>query len=78
MILIDTNVPRNCNSCSMHNECGLCLANNETNCDYDKYAERPADCPIVMDVNEWLSSFNTNSATECFTAVQELKKRLEK
>ena len=26
---------------------------------------------------EWLNSFNTNSATECFTAVQELKKRLE-
>lgn len=26
----------------------------------------------------WLSSFNTDSATECFTAVQELKKRLEK
>lgn len=25
----------------------------------------------------WLSSFNTDSATECFTAVQELKKRLE-
>lgn len=26
---------------------------------------------------EWLTSFNTNSATECFTAVQELKKRIE-
>ncbi len=26
---------------------------------------------------EWLSSFNTESATCCFTAVQELKKRLE-
>lgn len=25
----------------------------------------------------WLSTFNTESATECFTAVQELKKRLE-
>lgn len=25
----------------------------------------------------WLSTFNTDSATECFTAVQELKKRLE-
>lgn len=24
---------------------------------------------------EWLSSFNTDSATECFTAIQELKKR---
>lgn len=26
---------------------------------------------------EWLSSFNIDSATECFTAVQELKRRLE-
>lgn len=26
---------------------------------------------------DWLSTFNTESATECFTAVQELKKRLE-
>lgn len=25
----------------------------------------------------WLSTFNTDSATECFTAVQELKKKLE-
>ena len=24
----------------------------------------------------WLSSFNTNSATECFTAVQEFKEKL--
>lgn len=27
--------------------------------------------------DEWLSSFNTDSETECFNAVQELKKRLE-
>ena len=33
--------------------------------------------PIYQLVSEWLSSFNTDSATECFTAVQELKKRLE-
>ena len=30
-----------------------------------------------VSLEEWLSTFNTNSATECFTAVQELKKRLE-
>lgn len=29
-------------------------------------------------LRKWLSSFNTESATVCFTAVQELKKRLEK
>lgn len=31
-----------------------------------------------FDLKEWLSSFNTDSATECFTAVQELKKQIEK
>ena len=28
-------------------------------------------------LKEWLSSFDTNSATECFTAVNLLKQRLE-
>lgn len=28
----------------------------------------------IATVNEWLSSFNTDSATKCFIAVQELKK----
>lgn len=28
-------------------------------------------------LKEWLSSFNTDSATECFNAVQELKKKVE-
>lgn len=32
----------------------------------------------IATVNEWLSSFNTDSATECFTAVQELKKLYSK
>lgn len=30
-----------------------------------------------LGVTSWLSTFNTDSATACFTAVQELKKRLE-
>lgn len=30
-----------------------------------------------IDIHEWLKSFNTESATACYTAVQELKKRLE-
>lgn len=29
-------------------------------------------------LREWLSSFNTNSATVCFTEIQELKKKVEK
>lgn len=28
-------------------------------------------------ITDWLSTFNTDSATECFTAIQELKKKLE-
>lgn len=32
---------------------------------------------VTPSFKEWLSSFNTDSATECFTAVQELKKKLE-
>lgn len=29
-----------------------------------------------VDLHEWLESFNTESATACFTAIQELKKRI--
>lgn len=32
--------------------------------------------PYGFDLKGWLSSFNTDSATECFTAVQELKEKL--
>lgn len=31
-----------------------------------------------VEIKDWLSSFNTNSATACFTAVQQLKNRGEK
>ncbi len=33
---------------------------------------------IKRGVQKWLSSFDTSSATECFTAVNLLKERLEK
>ena len=33
--------------------------------------------PVTPKLQEWLSTFNTDSATECFTAVQELKKEIE-
>ena len=29
-------------------------------------------------IKHWLSSFNTDSATVCFTAIQELKKAVDK
>ena len=31
---------------------------------------------LTKKINEWLSTFNTDSATACFTAVQELKKKV--
>lgn len=36
----------------------------------DELREKIADS---IPLKKWLSSFNTNSATECFTAVQRLK-----
>lgn len=33
--------------------------------------------PVMPSIKEWLSSFNTDSATECFTAVQELRKKIK-
>lgn len=41
------------------------------------YAEDIEELPSVTPlIKEWLSSFNADSATECFIAVQELKRRL--
>ena len=37
--------------------------------------ERQKQRIIKLFVNKWLESFNTDSATCCFTAVQEIKKR---
>ena len=31
---------------------------------------------IYQLISDWLSTFNTDSATECFTAVQQLKEKL--
>ena len=31
---------------------------------------------IDKDIKDWLNSFNTDSATECFTAVQQLKEKM--
>lgn len=33
--------------------------------------------PVTPSIKEWLSSFNTDSATECFTAVQELREKIK-
>ena len=34
-------------------------------------------CMKKQDSKEWLSTFNTDSATECFTAVQRLKESIK-
>lgn len=56
-------------------------------CDNCIHREMPVEkCPCLscnykydkwMGLTEWLNSFDTNSATECFTAVNILKERLE-
>ena len=33
--------------------------------------------PVTPSIKEWLSSFNTDSATECFTAVRELREKIK-
>lgn len=51
---------------------GTCMYTTDPNHCANKGVKEPE-----IDIHEWLSSFNTESATACFTAVQELKKRLE-
>lgn len=57
-------------------ECGCCVYNGSgydtaENCKLIK--SMPSVTPSIM---EWLESFNTDSATECFTAVQQLKEKI--
>lgn len=40
--------------------------------------EKAYELGIQTSFEEWLSSFNTESAPQCFNAVQELKKQIEK
>lgn len=51
---------------------GQCMYTTDPNHCANKGIKEPE-----IDIREWLGSFNTESATECFNAVQELKKRLE-
>lgn len=64
--LIDRVLRRTCGKCR-----GLtaCLWGCQTYHDTRKNLE--------ISIEEWLSSFDTNSATKCFEAVQILKERLE-
>ena len=40
--------------------------------------EKAYELGMQTSFEEWLSTFNTDSATECFTAVKELKRKIEK
>ena len=46
IIIKDASLPKNCNECRLHDECGGCLASENVGCDY-KSSRRPADCPLV-------------------------------
>lgn len=39
--------------------------------------EKAYELGMQTSIEEWISSFNTESAPQCFNAVQELKKKLE-
>ena len=57
-----------------------CYAHNLLNLDRTLMINEALDTIIEhaerQSYEEWLSTFNTDSATECFTAVQELKRGL--
>ena len=62
-----------CSCCCNHDDCKI---NNKLDCAGNISGE-----VYIRDIEKglkaWLSSFDTNSATECFTAVNLLKQRLE-
>lgn len=63
--LIDETLKAMCGRCDDSYCIGKCF-------EYEETEENIED-----GLKEWLSSFDTNSATECFTAVNLLKQRLE-
>ena len=60
--------------------CGICSETTRINCkkkDVPCMAYDSEYIKTVKALKEWLSSFDSSSATECFTAVNILKERLE-
>ena len=41
------------------------------------YVDKMVELAVEETRREWLNSFDTSSATKCFTAVNQLKERLE-
>ena len=62
-----------CSCCCNHDDCKI---NNKLGC-----AENISGEVYIMDIENglkaWLYSFDTNSATKCFEAVNVLKQKLE-
>ena len=54
--------------------CGRC---DDSYCSDKCFEYEETEENIEDGLKEWLSSFDTNSATECFTAVNLLKQRLQ-
>lgn len=61
------------------NICLICMEDNHSFCtSMNKCYEYELIQDVIEDsIKEWLSSFDSSSATECFTAVNLLKQRLE-
>lgn len=52
MIVIDMDMPKNCNDCNLQDNCGMCLVCGRFNIvDYESN-ERPQDCPIKCDIED--------------------------
>jgi len=69
-----------CRNCKRWDECpcGKEGHTNGTSIGYSIGECKDYEPFITPSIEEWLSSFNTDSATECFTAVQHLKEKIEK
>ena len=52
-----------------------CFTDEEARC-YSEHRQLAEWLKELKKYREWLKSFNPDSATDCFTAVRELKKRV--
>ena len=73
MLVVDLPAPKSSDGIKQHNDCFSCGVRQS--CRFYVDSEE-APCVIKGTVEEWLASFNTESATACFTAIQELKKQI--
>lgn len=82
ILLNNIQKPQSCEDCISREAVRELICQDNDKYGYsDRFHEFTEKClqlpPVTPKLQEWLSSFNTESATECFTAVQELKKEVE-